>query len=166
MQAEQARFLLNFYLPLIKNEIATNIRVLSAIPEEQREYKPDDKARSAISLAWHIAAVDHWFLESIAKGEFGMDAEPPAGDRTVADIVAWYEEQMPVGLAKLEALSDEELLRELNFFGIETKPAVFFLAYLTAHTIHHRGQLSAYLRPMGGKVPSIYGGSADEPMEM
>ena len=44
-------------------------------------------------------------------------------------------------------------------------PAVAYLNFMLSHTIHHRGQLAAWLRPMGGKVPSIYGGSADEPFE-
>jgi uncharacterized damage-inducible protein DinB len=44
-------------------------------------------------------------------------------------------------------------------------PAVAYLSIMSRHSIHHRGQLAAYLRPMGGKVPNIYGGSADEPFE-
>jgi uncharacterized damage-inducible protein DinB len=44
-------------------------------------------------------------------------------------------------------------------------PAVMYLQFMLNHSIHHRGQLSSYLRPMGAKVPSIYGGSFDEPME-
>jgi uncharacterized damage-inducible protein DinB len=44
-------------------------------------------------------------------------------------------------------------------------PAVLYLGFLNNHTIHHRGELSTYLRPMGSKVPSIYGGSYDEPFQ-
>jgi uncharacterized damage-inducible protein DinB len=53
----------------------------------------------------------------------------------------------------------------LPFFGIYNHPAVLYWHFMMLHTAHHRGQLCAYLRPMGGRVPNIYGGSFDEPME-
>jgi uncharacterized damage-inducible protein DinB len=66
-------------------------------------------------------------------------------------------------MAQVKALSDDQLLKPISFFGIMTQPAVTYLSFLLMHGIHHRGQLSTYLRAMGAKVPSIYGGSADEP---
>ncbi|MBM3756134.1 MAG: hypothetical protein FJW38_19370 [Acidobacteria bacterium] len=63
-------------------------------------------------------------------------------------------------------MSGEALASERNFFGAFNFPAVVYLNWANIHSIHHRGQLSAYLRSMGGKVPSIYGGSADEPFQM
>jgi uncharacterized damage-inducible protein DinB len=62
-------------------------------------------------------------------------------------------------------LPGDQLAREMSMMGVLTKPAVIFLSFLIRHTVHHRGQLSTYLRPMGAKVPSIYGGSADEPFQ-
>jgi len=53
----------------------------------------------------------------------------------------------------------------IPFFGVMEMPAVAYLNFMNLHTAHHRGQLSTYLRPMGSKVPSIYGGSADEPFK-
>jgi uncharacterized damage-inducible protein DinB len=148
MRPDQGRFLLEHYLPLLEGELKATKRVLAAIPDDQRGYRPDPKARTAIDLAWHIATVDVWFCDGIAKGEFAMEEPTSPGD-----------------LERLKALSDDELMRPVSFFNVETHPAVFYLAYLANHSIHHRGQLTSYLRPMGAKVPSIYGGSADEPFD-
>ena len=66
-------------------------------------------------------------------------------------------------MAKLKAMSGEQLAKSMPFFGIMNYPAVVYLQFLNNHMIHHRGQLSTYLRAMNAHVPSIYGGSADEP---
>ena len=57
----------------------------------------------------------------------------------------------------------EQLLTPIEFFGVFNLPAALYLGFLNNHSIHHRGELTTYLRPMGSKVPSIYGGSYDEP---
>ena len=72
---------------------------------------------------------------------------------------------MPEKLKTLRALPDETLAREVDFFGMMKLPVVSYLGLANNHSVHHRGQLAAYLRPMVSKVPSIYGGSADEPMQ-
>jgi uncharacterized damage-inducible protein DinB len=82
--------------------------------------------------------------------------------KTADEIVAFYDAAMTERIAALRALPDEALTRSVSFFGMFAKPAVEFLPMANNHSIHHRGQLAAYLRPMGSKVPSIYGSSADE----
>jgi len=57
----------------------------------------------------------------------------------------------------------EQLANPVDFAGVFKMPAVFYLGFVNNHCVHHRGQLAGFLRPMGSKVPSIYGGSADEP---
>jgi uncharacterized damage-inducible protein DinB len=69
---------------------------------------------------------------------------------------------MSAAIEKLSALTPEEAARILDFYGFMQMPAAGFVDMAMRHSIHHRGQLSAYMRPMGGKVPSIYGPSADE----
>ena len=81
--------------------------------------------------------------------------------RTGSDIGAWYAEKFAKNLAGISALSGEQLAKVLDFRGVFQMPAVAFLTFHMNHEIHHRGQLSTYLRPMGGKVPSIYGESYD-----
>jgi uncharacterized damage-inducible protein DinB len=66
---------------------------------------------------------------------------------------------------RVRKLSPEQLMKPIEFFGVFNLPAAFYMGFLNNHSIHHRGQLAAYLRPMGSKCPSIYGGSYDEPWQ-
>lgn len=166
MQPVEARLLLNVFAPQLREEIATTRKVLAAIPAGKEDYRPHPTSKSALELAWHLASSDWWFLDSILRGEFKAgEGGVPAEIRTAADVVAWYDRMVPPMLERLGGASDDELSRPISFFGLMTWPAVRYLLIMLLHAAHHRGQLSAYLRPMGGKVPSIYGGSADEPMQ-
>ena len=69
-------------------------------------------------------------------------------------------------MEQVKSFSGEQLTQEVSLLGIFNLPAIGFLSFRIRHTVHHRGQLSTYLRPMGSKVPQIYGGSADNPMEI
>ena len=82
----------------------------------------------------------------------------------MADVVGFYEKTFAEKLKAVQAMSTADLTRIVDFFGMMQQPAVTFLGFANNHSIHHRGQLAAYLRAMGSKVPAIYGGSADEPM--
>lgn len=166
MKPEQAVFTLNFLLPVIENESKTTRKVIAAVPEAKRDYKPDANSRSALELAWHIALTDVWFLESIANGEFKPEGEKPGDIKTIADVLAWHDKNFPAAVAQVKTLPPEKLTQTVSFYGMFNHPAVVYLMFLNNHRIHHRGQLATYLRPMGAKVPSIYGGSFDEPMEM
>ncbi len=118
--------------------------------------------RSAWDLAVHVAQSDVWFLNSIADGAFNW-SDTPAPAKDVKGLVAWYEAEFPKAMARVKAMKPEQLLKPADFFGIMTAPAFLYLQFAQDHTVHHRGQLSTYLRPMGAKVPDIYGGSFDEP---
>ncbi|HKS76794.1 MAG TPA: DinB family protein, partial [Terriglobales bacterium] len=84
----------------------------------------------------------------------------------VAELVQWYDENFTRGLDRVRSLTPQQLATPIDFLGVFNYPAVFYLAFLNNHSIHHRGELATYLRPMGSKVPSIYGGSYDEPFQM
>ena len=167
MQTDQAVFLLNNLLPGVESEAQTTKKVIAAIPEGKADYRPDPKSKTADELAWHLVSSEIWFLDGIASGKFREeDPGRPAELKTPADLVAWYETNLAAGIEKVKAMPPEKLAETLSFYGIFNHPAVTYLSFLTVHSVHHRGQLSTYLRPMGGKVPSIYGGSADEPFQM
>jgi uncharacterized damage-inducible protein DinB len=83
--------------------------------------------------------------------------------RDIADLVNWYETNFMRAANRVRAMTPEQLATPVDFMGVFKMPAVFYLAFVNNHGVHHRGQLAAFLRPMGSKVPSIYGGSADEP---
>jgi uncharacterized damage-inducible protein DinB len=139
-------------------------KVFAAIPEEKRDYRPDPCARTAWELAWHIANSDTHFLDSIADLKFNMTSPAPDPPKTVAELVDWYGRNIVRGVDRVRALSPEQLLTPIQFFTFNF-PAAFYLGFLNNHSVHHRGELATYLRPMGSKVPSIYGGSYDEPMQ-
>jgi uncharacterized damage-inducible protein DinB len=170
MNAEQAKILVEQFAGLMEGEVATTCKVLAAVGTGNGNYKPDGKSRSALELASHMAVADNWFLQSILDGKFEFNQEASvkaeAQLKTAGEIVAFYQKSVPDKLKQLRALPADTLAREVDFFGMMKKPAVSYLGLANNHSIHHRGQLAAYLRPMGSKVPAIYGGSADEPMAM
>jgi uncharacterized damage-inducible protein DinB len=162
MTPEQARFLLDFTLPTLKQETATTARVLAAAPNANLDYRPSERCMSAAELLWHVASADVMFLEGILSGGFGKSAEKPENVTTPEQISAWYSQRMADAIEKLSAYTPDEAARILDFYGFLQAPAAGILTFAMGHSIHHRGQLSSYIRPMGGKVPSIYGPSADE----
>lgn len=164
MNPEQAAFLAQVFVQGLEREYETTKKVIAAVPEGKKDYCPDPNARSAFDLASHIATSEVWFLDGIANGEFASGEAPKFG--TIAEVLAFYEKQFPAGLAKVKALPPENLAKMIPAFGMLNLPAVAYLGFLNNHSIHHRGQLAVYLRPMGSKVPSIYGGSHDEPLQM
>jgi uncharacterized damage-inducible protein DinB len=163
MNPEQAAFVAQMFTQGLEREYAITRRILAAVPEDNKHYRPDENSRTAFALASHIASSDVWFLNSIAKGEFVREGTKEFG--SVAEIVAYYDKEFPAALAKVKSLPAEKLASEITF-AIFNLPAVAYLGFVNNHSIHHRGQLAVYLRPMGAKVPAIYGGSFDEPMKM
>jgi uncharacterized damage-inducible protein DinB len=145
-------------------ELEVTKRVLSAIPDARADYRPDPNARSAWELAWHIANSDVQFLDGIADLKFNMTA-PDEKPKTVAALVDWYDKNIQRAADRVRAMTPEQLVTSIDFLGAFNLPAVFYLGFLNNHSIHHRGELATYLRPMGSKVPSIYGGSYDEPWQ-
>ena len=168
MNTEQAKFLVETLSGNLEREFQTTCKVLAAVKDDTKGYKPDEKSRTAWELATHLATSDVWFLDSIINGAFKSDPEAAkqaeSQFQSVNDVVAFYKQALPAKIAELRALPGDKLTRDVDFFGMMKAPAASFLPLMSNHSIHHRGQLAAYLRPMGSKVPAIYGGSADEPM--
>ena len=168
MNADHARFLTEYFANLLENESKTTAKVLAAVPDGKKDYRPDDKSRTAWQLATHLATADVWFIDSIIKGGFTFDPEgakkAEAQFGSVKDVVDYYTREFAAKLKELRALPDDKLSRTVDFFGIMQQPGAAYLGLANNHSMHHRGQLAAYLRAMGSKVPAIYGGSADEPM--
>jgi uncharacterized damage-inducible protein DinB len=163
MEKEQASFLLSsIYLPTIRNEQRITASVIEAVPPEKCDYRPDEISKCAMELAWHITATEMRFMDSVAAGEFDLNPIPrPESIRKPADLIAWYKENSEPRLRKLEDTTAEQLVKTVDFRGRLQLPAVMYLNIMLHHSVHHRGQLSAYLRPMGAKVPAIYGESHD-----
>lgn len=154
-----------FYLTRRKAEWPTFVRVLKAVPQGRLDYRPDPKARSAGQLAWFLATSEGALVSLLDTGAVLWKEEvPPAG---IDKIVAAFERSGTIINERLERL-DEAGWEKKGQFVMEGAPAwedtigQFFWGFLF-DAVHHRGQLTTYLRPMGGKVPAIYGASADDP---
>jgi uncharacterized damage-inducible protein DinB len=159
---DQAKFLLALALPTIKTEHATTKRVIEAIPLDKGDYRPEPVAKSALELAWHIVAAENRFMGGICVGKFDFTPNHrPDSINNSAKIAAWFDESFNANIKQIEGLSGEQLTKSIDFRGMFQMPAVSFFTLSQNHSIHHRGQLSTYLRPMGAKVPAIYGESYD-----
>jgi uncharacterized damage-inducible protein DinB len=164
MSPQQAKGLAEYLLGDFEREIPTTIRVIEAAQDGKLDYAPDAKAKTALALIRHLAMVDPWFLNSIANGAFDgtqIDETDKCGIATPAEGGAKYKEAVAAAVSRVRDMSGEKLAEEIDFFGMMKLPAVVLIGIVNKHSIHHRGQLSTYLRPMGCKCPGIYGPSAD-----
>jgi uncharacterized damage-inducible protein DinB len=147
----------------LERELEVTKKVLSAVPDANRDFRLDPKSRTAWELAWHLASSDVQMLDEVADHKFEMTPRFKQEPKNIADLVNWYETNFRRATNRVRAMTPEQLATPVDFVGVFNLPAVFYLGFVNNHSIHHRGQLAAYLRPMGSKVPGIYGGSADEP---
>src|SRR5689334_23106689 len=142
MTPETAKSLAEYFAGLMENEAKTTAKVLAAVPDSGRDYKPDPKSRTAWELATHLATGDIWFLDSIIKGSFDFDPDAErkltAGFTKVKDVVDFYEREFPSRLQQLRALPPEKLTGMVDFFGMMKQPNVTYLGFANNHGIHHR----------------------------
>ena len=163
MKPEDAKTIGTFLLDTLEAEIPITVSVFAAVPENRLDYRPDRLSKTALDLVRHLTLEDEWFLNAVIDGRFSSmpDQSDACGLMKPADCAAQYRDRMTTAISRVRQLSGDDLARELDMFGFIQMPAVGFLSLLIRHSAHHRGQLSSYLRAMGGKVPSIYGPSAD-----
>ena len=157
---EAARFLDAF-----QREHATTRKLVHAFPAEQSSFKPHERSSTAFQLAWTFVIEERFILKTI-KHEFSLGQGFPTPPATWAEVLA---ELDTVSSEIVTALRDPgtKLDGTVTFYTAPKQtgeiPSDQFMWFLLSDQIHHRGQLSVYVRMTGGKVPSIYGPSADEP---
>jgi uncharacterized damage-inducible protein DinB len=163
MNPAEAKVVADFLLADMAYEMQTTMGVLGAVPAGRMDYKPDEKSKTALGLVRHITLEDEWVLTGVADGKFvpPPDDSDACGIMTPQDAIARYKVKIPAAMDRVRALSGEQLLCTVDMLGAIQMPAINFLSMALKHSVHHRGQLSSYLRAMGGKVPGIYGPSAD-----
>jgi uncharacterized damage-inducible protein DinB len=153
------------FLKFWEKEAAATRKVLSRIPEGS-SYRPDPKSRTAREIAWLIVQEEIVLGDGLAKGVLEW-VELPA-PATMKEILETYDRHHPDVTKKLQTLAGDAWETTVPFmFGgqqIMAETASDNAWGFLLDIIHHRGQLSTYLRPMGSTVPQIYGPSADEPM--
>jgi len=152
----------DFYLKRAKAEFPVFLKVLKALPEDL-SYKPHERSPSAEQLVWTVTNELKALNDVVDTGKSEWEnIKPPSRD----EMIRMYERWSTELLDKVAALDDASQERNAQFLYEGTvvmeRPLVEFLWDFMFDAIHHRGQLSAYIRPMGGKVPSIYGPSADD----
>lgn len=157
---EKSRFL-KFWL----KEGETTRKVISRVPEGST-YRPDPKSRTAREIAWLVAREEIVLAGGLAKGVLEWTEDPPPA--TIKEILDYYDRHHADAAKAMQALEPAKWAREMAFMfgGHEAfKATGYEHAWITLFDqVHHRGQLSTYLRAMGSTVPQIYGPSADEPM--
>jgi len=155
---------LELYRQQRAQELPKFVKVLKAIPEGRSDYRPDPKSRTAAELAWLFAQSEDALVKLLDTGTIEWTDSKPSGG--LAATIAAFEKNAAVvneRLAKLDEAGWEKKGRFLMGDAPAWEETIggFVWGFLF-DLIHHRGQLTTYLRPMGGKVPSIYGPSADD----
>jgi uncharacterized damage-inducible protein DinB len=140
-------------------ESKTTRNVLARIPESS-DYRPDPRSRTAQEIAWQIVCEEKMLIDALESGKAEW-APPPMPD-SMRDVLAEYERQSAEVLRRWDALPHSKWDGSLEFFGNERPASPMAWSFLF-DIVHHRGQITTYLRPMGSTVPQIYGPSADEP---
>lgn len=159
------------FLDAYQHEHETTMRVLRAYPEDRLDLRPHEKCKTARELAWGFVmegrlgemVFNDTFEETMTEGGSGLPEPPESWD----ELLAALEESHRAFGDLVRATPEPELDETVRFFtGPQTMgdiPRMDWLWFLLHDQIHHRGQFSVYLRMADGKVPSIYGPSADEP---
>lgn len=142
-----------------EHEAKTTQRVFARIPEGST-YRPDPKSRTAQQIAWQMICEERFIVESLETGR--MNWVPTPMPATMAEICAAYDEHVATMPARWLALPAERWNGTLDFGGKPRGASQMAWSFLF-DLVHHRGQITTYLRPMGSTVPSIYGPSGDEP---
>jgi len=140
-------------------ESKTTSKVLSRIPEGS-DYRPDPKSRTARDIAWLIVVEEKMMVDALETAVATW--APPPSPETMKEICEVYDRQCADNINRLRELPVERWNGTLEFFG-KQRPASPMAWSFLFDIIHHRGQITTYLRPMGSTVPQIYGPSADEP---
>lgn len=141
------------------DEAKTTAKVLGRIPEGS-DYRPDPKSRTAREIAWQIVCEEKMIIEALENGK--AEWAPPPLPATMVEVRAAYDAQSAGMAERWQALPAAKWNGELEFFG-SRRPASPMAWSFLFDIVHHRGQITTYLRPMGAKVPQIYGPSGDEP---
>jgi uncharacterized damage-inducible protein DinB len=154
------------YLDRLGSEVPTTLKVMRALPDHAADFQPHEKSKSALNLL-HTFCVENWGAILSTKGELPIPPKFPPPSPTLGEEIAVYERGARELVAAVEAMPDSRLSETVMFFSGPGKMApmkvIDVLWYMLLDSIHHRGQLSVYVRQAGGKVPSIYGPTADEP---
>jgi uncharacterized damage-inducible protein DinB len=157
------------FLEAFRQEHERTMRVLRAYPDDQSDFKPHERSRTAREVAWPLALGQERLMVKALTTGFDWStppAPPPAMPARMSEIAQAVEQAHGKVLGALESADETRLDGTVKFFvapkTLGDVPTLDFLWFLLFDHVHHRGQLSVYLR-IAGSVPSIYGPSGDQP---
>lgn len=158
-------------LPEFDHEMATTRRVLERVPESNYDWKPHDKSMTIGRLAGHVAELPGWVPVTLEREKFDMATDgaqfPPLTASSRKSLLETFDKNVATARKAIAATSDEQFMKNWSLVHggkpVFTMPrAAVLRSFTMSHIIHHRGQLSVYLRLNNVPVPAIYGPSADE----
>ncbi len=159
-------------LPEFDREMAGTRKVLERVPEDKFGWKPTEKSGTMIWLAGHVANLPQWLSMAFATDELdinpvGTEQPRPTMPSNRSELLALFEKNSLEARKALEGASDQDMMKPWKLLNagqqIFTMPkAAVVRAFVMNHMIHHRGQLTMYLRMNGAPLPALYGPSADE----
>ncbi len=160
-------------LPEYDNETANTRKLLERIPEQHADWKPHAKSWSLGDLSAHVANVLSWTIVTLELTEFDINPVEGGGHRppsftTTNELLATFDENVRKGRKAIEQTSDQEFMVGWSLLNggatVMTLPRIAVLrSFVMNHLVHHRGQLTVYLRLKDVPLPSLYGPTADEP---
>lgn len=157
------------WLSELKQEAASTTKLLEKVPDEQFDWKPHEKSMTLKQLATHVAEMSVWLTYTISTEYLDFSETPykPTDVKSTAELVAFHQENVQKAADALTNCTDEQLADnwtmkngDLVYFSMPRYAVLRNMVY--NHLIHHRGQLSVYLRLLDVAIPGLYGPSADD----
>ena len=160
------------FIAELKFESSLTKKMLEKVPLEQKDWKPHEKSMTVGRLATHIAEITHWVSDIIRIDDFDFMKDFNFQPRTAAsteELLQIFQTNLDKAVSDLSSMSDEDFsknwtVRRGEQVMFSTPKKISVRAWALSHMIHHRGQLSVYLRLLDVPVPGMYGPSADEKM--
>ena len=153
------------FLSVLEREFPTTMKVLKAFPSTKGDIKPHAKSKSARELAWNFVTEEKASAQAL-DGAIDFNKMPPA-PASLQDIISTFEREHRAFVERIKKTPEAELNKSVKFFTgpkrMEDMRKMDVLWFMLMDSVHHRGQMSVYLRIADAKVPSIYGPTADEP---
>ena len=150
----------------LNTEYRATLSCLQRVPENLFEYKPHPKSMTMGYLTLLVAEIPLWIKHMVTDGEIDFVTFKHASPKTTAELVAHFEDNMKAARAALQSATDESLERNFTLKAngqvLYTSKKVNDIGITINHWVHHRGQLTVYMRLNNIDVPSIYGPSADD----
>jgi len=155
----------------LSHESATARRLLERLPLQHFGWKPHEKSMTLARLATHIVEIPGWVASILDQDEFDVGAREhaPKNASSIAELLEMFEKNLAAAREAIGRQTNERMmgpwrLKKKGQLIVEMPRIGVIRSLLLNHFIHHRGQLSVYIRLLNVPVPSIYGPSADEPM--